>query len=145
MAKTFQSHAVQFNYPDNWTVESPEDSTGPLQVTVFSPQTAYWQLSLHPADAALEPLFDEALAALRAEYREIEVEPAQAVLEGRQVEGFNAQFYCLDLTVTAWLRGVRTDQGLFFLVCQAEDREIPLHGQVFLAMLASLLRSSGPA
>ena len=59
------------------------------------------------------------------------------------LQGFNVNFICLDLTVTAWLRGLRTRKASYLLLCQAEDRELPIVGPVFRAMWISLLRNDG--
>lgn len=143
MPSVFQHNSLCFEYPDNWTIE---DSCGDElpQVVVSSPHTAFWHLSSYPRGTDLEPLFDEALAALRSEYPEMETEPALGealACEGQQLEGFDVNFYCLDLTNTCWLRGFQTDEATYLLLCQAEDREFNRVSPVFQAMLASLLRN----
>ena len=80
------------------------------QVVVSSPHTAFWQLSKHPPDKDLEPLFDEALAALRGEYQEIDVEPTDEILEGHLIEGYTVNFFYLDLTSTCWIKGIETPE-----------------------------------
>lgn len=141
MPASFDQFGIRFDYPDNWTVESSEDDNSNAQVVVSGPQTAFWQLSKHPAGTELEPLFDEVLAALRSEYEEIEVEPEDEVVEGRMVRGFSVNFFYLDLTNTCWLRGFETPEANYLLVCQAEDREFAQVELVFRAMLASVLRN----
>ena len=80
MPGVFKALGLEFQYPDNWLAEheagdvDAEEGQG-VQVIVSSPQTAFWQLSRFRAGAELESLFDEALGALRAEYKNIEVEP----------------------------------------------------------------------
>ena len=98
-------------------------------------------LSRHAADADPEFLFDETLAALRSEYHEIEVEPADDVLEHQALKGFDVSFLCLDLTNTCWLRTCQGPRGTFLWMCQAEDREFEQVAPVFRAMIASALRS----
>ena len=144
MPALFDQLGIRFEYPDNWTVD--EEALDPAtadgqQVIVTSPNTAFWQLSKHPAGAELEGLFDEALSALRTIYQEMEVEPASTLLEDREIAGFDVNFYCLDFTNTSWLRGFQTPEATYVLLCQAEDRELKQVGPVFLAMLASVLRN----
>jgi hypothetical protein len=141
MPATFDQFGIRFDYPDNWTVEPSEADDSNVQVIVSSPHTAFWQLSKHPAEAELEPLFDEVLAALRGEYKEIEVEPEDELVDDRLVTGFSANFFYLDLTNTCWLRGFKTPEATYLLVCQAEDREFAQVELVFRAMLASVLRN----
>ncbi|MCA9236651.1 MAG: hypothetical protein KDA44_14345 [Planctomycetales bacterium] len=131
---------VRFEYPENWALE--DIAPGPLaQATVMAPGTGMWQLCQHPADADAEALFDEAIATLRKEYREIEVLPAVESIDDRELDGYDVNFFYLDLVVAVWLRAIRTPQGLYMIMCQAEDRELQQVGPVFRAMIASLLRS----
>jgi hypothetical protein len=144
MPAVFDQLGIRFEYPDNWSVD--EKALDPTtidgeQVVVSSPNTAFWQLSKHPAEADLESLFDEALSALRTVYQEMEVEPIQDMLDDHGMDGFDVNFYCLDFTNTIWLRGFKTPGATFVLLCQAEDRELHEVGPVFRAMLASVLRN----
>ncbi len=144
MPSVFEQVGLRFEYPENWALdEASEDRIE--QVVVSSPNTAFWQLTKYPHDGdsnvELESLFDEALAALRTEYQDMETEPAgNLVVEGRQLIGFDVGFICLDLTNTCWLRGFQTDEATYLLLCQAEDVEFAQVSPVFQAMLASLLR-----
>ena len=141
MPAIFEQSGLRFEYPDNWSVELPEEGKSGEQVVVSSPETAFWHLSRHPSEVELEPLFDEVLAALRAEYQDIEVEPAHESLEDFELEGYDVNFICLDLTNTCWLRACRTPSATFLLLCQAEDREFDRVSIVFRAMLISMLRN----
>ncbi len=143
MPATFDNLGIRFEYPENWTVETQEDAAKTGQVVVSSPHTAFWQLSKHPSDRELEPLFDEALAALRSEYQEIDVEPTNEFLEGHLIEGYTVNFFYLDLTSTCWMKGIETLGANFLLIAQAEDREFEQVNRVFQAMLASVLRNWG--
>jgi hypothetical protein len=145
MPATFDQHGLRFEYPDNWSVEQGEDFDAEQQVVVSSPHTAFWQLSKHPSGTELEPLFDEVLSALRSEYQDIEVDPADEVIEGHLVTGFSVNFFCLDLTNTCWVRGFETPEANYLLMCQAEDREFEHVELVFRAMLSSVLRNLNDA
>ena len=140
MPAVFDQLDIRFEYPENWSVEESSD-TGNEQVTVSSPHTAFWHLSRQSSDVDLEASFDEALAALRSEYRDMEVEPVEDSVDGQQLAGFDVNFIYLDLTNTCWLRGFQNDRGTYLLLCQAEDREFEQVGPVFRAMLASVLRN----
>jgi len=141
MPAVFSRSDLRFEYPENWSLDTSEDQLGSEQVVISSPETAFWHLSKHSPEVDLELLFDEALAALRGEYQDIEVEPVQEHFEDHNLEGYDVNFICLDLTNTCWLRACRTPSATFLLICQAEDREFARVSAVFLAMLASLLRN----
>ncbi len=142
MPSAFEQSGLHFEYPENWTLDAGSDDQVE-QVVVSSPNTGFWHLSKYSQGAELEPLFDEALAALRAEYpgmeTELSTESGQSV-EGRPMLAYNVNFICLDLTNTCWLRGFETHDATYLLLCQAEDREFAQVAPVFQAMLASLLR-----
>lgn len=132
---------VHFDYPDNWKLETYDDPSGDGAAVVSSPETAFWQLSRHGSDVDQEQLFDEALAALRSEYQEIEAFAAASEVEGRRLTGYDVNFYCLDLTSTCQLRSLTTAEATYMVLFQAEDRELERLAGVFEAMLASLVRS----
>ncbi len=153
MPSVFEQRGLRFEYPENWILDGTFDEASEdqvEQVIVSSPNTAFWHLTKysheadnHEADnhVELESLFDEALAALRTEYQDMETEPTGDLLvEDRQLTGFDVGFICLDLTNTCWLRGFQTADATYLLLCQAEDREFAQVSPVFQAMLASLLR-----
>jgi len=141
MPAVFSRSDLRFEYPENWSLDESDDESGCEQIVISSPETAFWHLSRHSPDVELESLFDEALAALRSEHQDIEVEPARQRLEDHDLEGFDVNFICLDLTNTCKLRACRTPSATFLLICQAEDREFDRVSAVFQAMLASLLRN----
>ena len=141
MPAKFDQFGIRFDYPDNWTVDEIDETSEEQQVVVSSPQTAFWQLSKQPPDLPLEPLFDEALAALRSEYQQIEVETTEELLEGYLIQGYMVHFFYLDLTNTCLIQGIETPSANFLLICQAEDREFQTVQLVFKAMLASVLRN----
>ncbi len=141
MPAVFEQLGIRFEYPENWSIDQFDEDHGEEQVVVSSPNTAFWHLSKHSAEVEVEPLFDEALAALRTEYKDMEVEPADDELEGHKLLGFDVRFICLDLTNTCWLRAFQTTEATYLLICQAEDREFEQVNLVFHAMLASLLRN----
>ena len=141
MPAVFEQLGLHFEYPDNWTIDQFEEEQGGDQVVVSSPNTAFWHLSKHAPGVEPEQLFDEALAALRTEYPDMEVEPNQVEIEGHHLSGFDVRFICLDLTNTCQLRAFHTSSATYLLLCQAEDREFEQVNLVFQAMLASLLRN----
>jgi hypothetical protein len=168
MPAVFDKLGVHFDYPDNWRIEDYDEGVDSdvVQVVVTSPQSAFWHLCKHPVDVELDTLFDEGLAAMRVQYPEMEVEVADDLTsaggwadehlvsdelrggstagtkeEINRIYGYNVSFICLDLTITAWLRGIRTPSASYLLLCQAEDRELLAMGAVFRAMWISLIRN----
>ncbi|MEM9351643.1 MAG: hypothetical protein AAGA92_01390 [Planctomycetota bacterium] len=144
MPALYDSIGLRFEYPDNWSIESETESKG-SQVVVSSPETAFWHAGKYDAGTELEPLFDEALAALRSEYRDMEVSYVEEKIDSQHVTGYDVDFYLFDFISTARIRGVNTAGATYLVVSQAEDREMRTVGPVFQAMLASLLRHEAEA
>jgi hypothetical protein len=62
-------------------------------------------------------------------------------LVGHMLVGYDLAFYCLDLTNTAHVRGLRFAHTTYTIYCQAEDREYERVKRVFEAMTVTLLGS----
>jgi hypothetical protein len=143
MPAFFDQPGLRFAYPDNWRIE-PAEETGPItSVTVLAPGTAYWTVSRYPVQAGPNNLVEEAVAALREEYRELEIEEIHGPYARREMAGCDMAFHFLDLTSTASVRWFREPGGLYLLVWQAEDREYDALAPVFEAMAVSLLQNLG--
>jgi hypothetical protein len=150
MPAVFDKNGISFLYPENWKVEEMEppeeglDEGECMQVVAYGPETAFWQLSQYPANTDLEALFDQALATMRKEYPGMDAEPAVDEVDSLELEGYDINFFCLELTNTTWIRGYQNEQATYLLLCQAEDRELEHAGPVFRAMWTSLFRELCP-
>ena len=78
---------------------------------------------------------------MKAEFTDFEAEPASETVEGFELSGFDMNFYCLDLTNTALVRGFRTSDSTCIILYQAEDRDFATVEPVFRAITISLLRA----
>jgi hypothetical protein len=141
MPTIFDKMGIQFLYPENWTLDEQEAIAGEGAVTVYSPEGAFWSVMLHPPAVDPRQLTLEVLAAMREEFTDFEAEPSGETIEGVDMTGFDMNFYCLDLTNTALVRGFRTADNTCIILYQAEDREFATIEPVFRAMTTSLLRA----
>ena len=80
-----------------------------------------------------------ALNAMKQVYNDAESEPASETVAGHKLAGYDLNFYCLDLTNTALIRGFRTPDASCVILCQGEDRDFDAMRDVFQAITASLL------
>ncbi len=147
MPSTFASLGISFQYPDNWTLDEQDALAGHSSVTVYSPGGAFWSVAVHPASADPARLAEAAVDAMRQEYQDLEAEEAHEAFAGREMVGYDLNFYYLDLTNTACVRCLRTERTAYTIFCQAEDREFDQIRMVFQAMTTSLLNgieSHGP-
>ncbi|MCE9553320.1 MAG: hypothetical protein K8T91_08070 [Planctomycetes bacterium] len=143
MPVNYAKLGIRFEYPENWILDEEEARDTRNAATVYAPSGAFWSVNLQPADDG-EPqaLIDSVLETLRQEYPDIDEEPVRETVEDWDMIGYEANFYCLDLTNTAQIRAVPSPFGTFVIVAQAEDREYERLGPVFRAMTISLLRNS---
>lgn len=140
MSAIFDQSGVRFAYPESWTIENPPDEEAEVQVTASSEGTAFWSLSVYPGLRDIRGLLGEVLQAMQAEYPALEHDPADEIVEGTSVVGYDLSFYCLDLTNSAWIRVFHRNQATYLLLAQAEDKEFEEVEPVFEAMTACLLR-----
>jgi len=138
MPAQFHRSDLSFFYPDNWAVDEDEVSGG-RSVTVYSPGGGFWSVAVYHDLADPSHLADAALEAMQKEYKDLEVQPVAETLAGRQMSGYDLNFFLLDFTNTAQIRSVQYDRMAYTILCQAEDREFEQMQRVFQAITVSLL------
>ncbi|MCC6125950.1 MAG: hypothetical protein IT426_13375 [Pirellulales bacterium] len=144
MPAHFNRYGVSFQYPDNWSLDEEEMEELPEEnhsVTVYSPGGAFWSVTVHPRHSDPRKLIAAAVKALREEYEGLEVEEVEETCLNRDLIGYDCNFFCLDLTNTAQIRGLRNQIATYVIFCQAEDREFESLRKVFQAMTFSLLKA----
>jgi len=143
MPVNYAKLGIRFEYPENWTLDEEDARDTRNAATVYAPSGAFWSVNLQPSDDG-EPmaLVESVLETLRKEYPDIDAEPVRETVEGWEMIGYEANFYCLDLTNTAQIHAVQSPFGTFVVVAQAEDQDYQRLAPVFQAMTISLLRNS---
>jgi hypothetical protein len=144
MPAVYENAGLCFEYPENWLLEAGSSVDGESpgdedSVTVYSPGGSFWTVVRHPGGKDPKPYVEAALQAMQEEYDEIDVEAVEETVLGHRLVGCDLNFFYLDLTNTARIRGVRTPGSTLLLFCQADDRELDEIDDVFRAMTASLL------
>ncbi len=139
MPLKFEKLGISFQYPDNWTLDEEDALVGRRSVTVYSPGGAFWSVAAHPRSADPARLAKAAVEAMKQEYEGLEAQETRQALAGRELIGYDLNFYYLDLTNTAQIRCLRTQRTTYTVFCQAEDREFDRIELVFQAITASLL------
>lgn len=139
MPSVFDKLGIQFQYPENWTLDEDAALEGCQSVTVLSPNGAFWTAARHPRSAEPVALTKAAVEAIREEYKEIEVDDVCETVGGHELKGHDLSFYYLDLTNTACVRAIRGDDATYTVFFQAEDREFTQIQDIFQAMTVSFL------
>lgn len=144
MPKQYSGLGLTFLYPDTWTI-SEEPSDGRPAVSLENPGSSFLSICSMPLDEDPAEMLAEAAEAMNAEYEDVESEPLLTEIAGREYEGIVQRFYYLDLLVASKLLAIRTDEHLYLVQVQGEDRDMDQHSMVFDAILTSMLRSLTPS
>ncbi|MBN1912696.1 MAG: hypothetical protein JW818_23440 [Pirellulales bacterium] len=141
MPLEFNKWGIRFSYPDNWTLDEDGTSAECRTVTVASPGGGFWTLSVLPRGSNPSELVETTIAAMREEYKDLEVEAISEEMAGQDLIGYDLNFYYLDLTNTTQVRAVRGDRATYAVLIQAEDREYAQMADVFRAITTSFLQN----
>jgi len=137
MVETFEAEGVRFRFPENWRLEREENDTG-WSVVLQSPDTAFAMISLNEESPSAESLSEAALAAMREDYPDLDVEDRVDTLAGRPAVGHDIRFFSFDLTNTCWIRSFYCSRGTVVVMCQVNDLELDSNEPVLRAICASL-------
>lgn len=114
---------VRFEYPADWDLDVAEDGTR-TTVSVQSPDgMAFAFVTVDVGDDAPESdeLAEEALAAMRAEYPDLEETPARETIDGHPAEGHDLAFFSLDMPGGCMIRAFRTPRRSVLVFGQWSD------------------------
>lgn len=142
MPATYQNLGVHFLYPENWTITEEQASKLPLSMTIECPGGGFWSLAIYTAVVDPKELVLQVCETMRQEFDTFESTRADCTLEGIAVVGYEMDFYCLDLLVTARAQSFQIADKTFLVLFQAENREYEKLEPVFEAITLSLLRDA---
>ncbi len=142
MISVYDKFGLRIAYPENWQLSEEESPEATVQITIASPETAFWTVAIYPGLQDLEDLANQVVEALLAEYPDLEINPIQQTVGDQALIGCDMNFICLDLSNTAQVRVCHRDGNSLLLFSQAEDSELVKAGQIFEAMSESLLSNS---
>lgn len=137
MFEDYQSHGVRFRYPALWEV-GDEQRDDEVTITVTSPETSFWSVTILPRRPAPEEVIESAIGALRDEYDEIDIYPSEVELCHRTSVARDLEFVCLELLNSAYLRAFRTSRFTALVYYQGTDQELEQMRDSLEAISASL-------
>lgn len=138
MPATFEEYGVRFMYPDNWEISERAAGEESVGVTIESPDGAFFSLNRYHRQSDSDSLKEQVIAAMRAEYNEIEAVPYKSPDAREGESGSELHFFVLDLLVTVRILVIPDGADLLLLQIQAENRQFDKHELVFEAMLKTL-------
>ncbi|MGE5193026.1 MAG: hypothetical protein ACM3U2_11030 [Deltaproteobacteria bacterium] len=122
MESTYHGHGVRFRYPDEWQVSEQQEGDQ-ISITVSSPQTAFWTVSLFPGCPEPEDIVAAALDAFHEEYDELDDYPSKVRVCKRRTVGRDIDFVCLELLNSAGIRAFRARQFTVLVLFQLTEAE----------------------
>lgn len=117
----YEDHGVRFKYPADWALEVTEE--GPeTTIDVQHPEGLAFAL-VRADEERPDPaeLANEALAAMREEYPELEAVPVIEPLREHVATGYDVDFFSLDIANGARIRAFRTPRRTILVFGQWSD------------------------
>ena len=96
----YAGNGVQFRYPQNWTL-TEESGPDQMTITVQSPGTSYWTLSLFEDRPDPDHIVESAMRIYHSLYEELDVYELEAQVLGFPAVTRELDFVCLDLVSSA--------------------------------------------
>lgn len=134
----FSGFDVQFQYPQGWTIQE-ESNDEQTTITVQSPGTAFWTLSLFEGRPDAEQILASVMAAYEELYEELDVYESDVMVLGEPAVAREFDFVCLDLVSSVSLVIFQTMTRTALVLYQGEDRDLETARPVMEAMTKSLL------
>lgn len=135
---TFTRDGIEFRYPANWQADAEDTEDGGWTVTVTSPETAFALMALRPDASDPADLADQTLAALKADYKELDAENRVETVAGRMAIGHDIDFLTVDTAITCRTRCLDTPTGPLLVMTQVSEYDRERNDPVLRAIVASL-------
>ncbi len=136
--EVYSGRGVQFRYPRGWTVQE-ESNPDQTTITVQSPETSYWTLTLFEERPDPDEVLQSVMSAYQESYEELDVYESDVVVLGEPAIARELDFVCLDLVSNATMVVFQTLQHTVLILFQGEDRELETARPALNAITQSLL------
>lgn len=137
MREVYDRHGITFQYPADWEVSEQEQGDECL-ITVSGPGTSFWSIGLFRDRPHPDLVLETALAAYQDEYPDLDSYPAEDEILDQPTNGYDLEFFCLELVNTARVRSFLANDFTVLIMCQADDTELKSSEPIFEEMTKSL-------
>jgi hypothetical protein len=141
MQSTYNSNGVRFRYPSHWELSEQREGEQ-ISITVSSPETAFWTVSLFRDCPEPDDIVAAVLDAFREEYAEMDEYPSRVRVCRRPTVGRDIDFVCLELLNTACVRAFRAREFTVLVLFQLTEGEQEVSGPVLDRITRSLSLSA---
>jgi hypothetical protein len=138
MEEIYEGHGIRFCYPAYWELTEQEDDEA-ISITVASPETSFWSISLFREGPSPQQVLDSAVEAFQEEYSEVDVYPSAARTGERAGLARDVDFVCFELINSAFLRAFQTERFTVLVLYQGFDGELETTRPLLEAISASLI------
>lgn len=139
----YQDHDIRVEYPSDWELEE-QDSGDDVTITIQSPNTSLWAITLLAQRPDRNRVLQTAVAAYEEEYPDLEIESVTDTALEIDHLGRDLFFVQYELITRIGLRVFTVGQRTALVWFQAADHELKSSGSVLDAITASLLIEDSP-
>jgi hypothetical protein len=108
MLARYDDHGIRFEHPASWELEQDEDDAR-VTISVQSPSgLAFVMITVDADRPSPAEMVEETVSAMREEYPGVEVVAVVDEVGGYRAEGFDLEFFALDLVSACSIRAFRT-------------------------------------
>jgi hypothetical protein len=118
MQGVYEDHGIRFQYPSDWEVEASDDGSRTTLAVNERGGTAFALIVIDSDCPAPAEVADEALEAMRAEYPQLDADPAIEDINGHRAVGHDVEFFTLDFLNACIIRAFRTPRRTVLMLEQ---------------------------
>ncbi len=137
MDKFYEGHGIRFRYPGDWELSEQEQDRD-VAVSVASPETSFWTISLLAGRPDPKRVIREVLETFRGEYVEVDEYSVQAKIRETPCEARDLQFVQYELINSAFLRAFSAGPWTALVLYQGTDHELEYTRPILEAITATL-------
>ncbi|MCC6510310.1 MAG: hypothetical protein IT423_14495 [Pirellulaceae bacterium] len=141
MPKQYTGLGLTLFYPDSWAINEEASGENRPGMALETPGGSFMSIHLLSPEQDATDAIEEAAEAMNAEYEDVESETYEVDIAGQLCIGTIQRFYYLDFVITSKLLTVESENSVYLIQIQGEDRDMDQQSMVFDAILTSMVRS----
>jgi hypothetical protein len=145
MMARYDDQGIRFDYPASWELDEDDDDARATITVQSSGGLAFVMVTLDADRPSPGEMAGEALSAMKEEYPDIQVSPTEDRVGGHRAEGFDLEFFSVDMPNACLIRSFRTPSRtvLVFGQWSAADADEEEPEEVVRGVLRSLEEAEG--
>lgn len=124
MLSTYEENGLRFQYPSGWEIDESDDDERTTITVQSASGPAFLMITLDEDRPDPSEMVEEALAVMREEYPSVEARPASEVIAGIRADGFDLEFFSLDMLSECQIRAFRTPTRTILVFAQWSSADL---------------------